>query len=109
MIVAFLDKKILNGDIGDDIGSEYIKEQLYNSDSNLRKQYEIARKKVGQIKEKEYKKIEEQYNNEIDFGFLTAAQNAKKLLEERKTYGLQDRFVFDKSDWEKSSDRKGKY
>ena len=104
MIVAFLDKKILNGDIGDDIGSEYIKEQLYNSDSNLRKQYEIARKKVGQIKEKEYKKIEQQYNNEIDFGFLTATQNAKKLLEERKTYGLQDRFVFDKSDWAKSSD-----
>jgi len=107
-VVAFLQRTILNNSNldesnRDDIGPIFIKQKLYNQESNLSKQYDIARRIVGKLKDEEYDAIEKEYNNDIDFGFLVATKKAMKLREETGSKGLQDRFIFNKSDWEKST------
>ena len=107
-VVAFLERTILNNsnldeNNRDDIGPIFIKQKLYNKESNLSKQYDIAKRIVGKLNDEEYDAIEQEYNNDIDFGFLVATKKAMKLREESGSKGLQDRFIFNKSDWEKST------
>tara|TARA_R110002074_G_scaffold373046_2_gene548700 strand:- start:6765 stop:11861 length:5097 start_codon:yes stop_codon:yes gene_type:complete len=99
--VAFLQKRILEGEV-DDIGGLAIKEKLYDKDSNLKKQYDKAKKLVKFKNDVDYQKIQDQYNKEIDFGFLVSVQKAQQLLKEKSESGIQPGFLFEKNDWAKS-------
>ena len=111
--VVFLEKQILNNtgyddESRNDIAPIELQKQLQNPESDLSKQYEIAKAKVKKIKDAEYKEIEERYRQKINFAYFVTRKAAEESLKESKKIGLQQGFVLDINDWEKIQDDKPK-
>ena len=111
--VVFLEKQILNNtgyddESRNDIAPIELQKQLQNPESDLSKQYEIAKAKVKKINDAEYKEIEERYRQKINFAYFVTRKAAEESLKESKKIGLQQGFILDINDWEKIQDDKPK-